>query len=267
MGENTRNGKAVLVVSFGTSYPQTREKTIDKIEEEIHLAYPEFALYRAWTSKMIIRKLWERDGVHIPTVLEAMEQMKADGIREVVIQPTHVLNGIENEQMIRDAAAFEADFDRILLGAPLLTSQEDNERVIRTVLEDAHLNEEDALVFMGHGTSHFANSIYAALDYQFKDMGYPNVFMGTVEAYPSMESLMKLVCQRAPRRVILAPFMIVAGDHAANDLSGEEDSWKTMFEDAGFQVECRLKGLGEYPGIRRIFVDHIREALSKKEKK
>ena len=265
-GKKSDTEKGILVVSFGTSYPETREKTIDKIEEEIHESYPDFALYRAWTSGMIIRKILKRDGVRICNVTEAMEQMRADGIREVVVQPTHVLNGIENDQMIRDAGAFEKDFDRIVFGAPLLTSQEDNERVIQAVAEDIPLKEDEALVFMGHGTAHFANSIYAALDYQFKDRGYKNVFMGTVEAYPSMESLMKMVCQNSPRRVILAPFMIVAGDHASNDMSGDEDSWKSEFETAGFQVECRMKGLGEYPEIRQIFIDHVRDALALNEK-
>ena len=265
-GKKSDTEKGILVVSFGTSYPETREKTIDKIEEEIHESYPDFALYRAWTSGMIIRKILKRDGVRICNVTEAMEQMRADGIREVVVQPTHVLNGIENDQMIRDAGAFEKDFDRIVFGAPLLTSQEDNERVIQAVVREMPLKEDEALVFMGHGTSHFANSIYAALDYQFKDRGYKNVFMGTVEAYPSMESLMKMVCQNSPRRVILAPFMIVAGDHASNDMSGDEDSWKSEFEAAGFQVECRMKGLGEYPEIRQIFIDHVRDALALNEK-
>lgn len=260
-GKRKDTDKGILVVSFGTSYPETREKTIDKIEEEIQKACPDFAVYRAWTSGMIIRKILKRDGIRIFTVTEAMEQMRLDGIQEVVVQPTHVLNGIENDQMIQDAMAFKKDFGRIVFGSPLLTSQEDNERVIQAVTEEMPLKEDEALVFMGHGTTHFANSIYAALDYQFKDRGYKNIFMGTVEAYPSMESLMKLVRQNSPRRVILAPFMIVAGDHASNDMSGDEDSWKAEFEAAGFQVECRMKGLGEYPEIRRIFIDHVQDAV------
>jgi len=114
---------------------------------------------------------------------------------------------------------------------------------------------------MGHGTPHYANAIYAALDYTFKDLGYHNLFMGTVEAYPSMESLLRFVRKQNPSCIHLAPFMIVAGDHARNDLAGDDaDSWKSQFEQAGYPVLCHLKGLGEYEGIRQIFLRHISEA-------
>lgn len=254
--------KAILVVSFGTSYHQTREKTIDQIEADIQKAYPDRKIYRAWTSKMILRKLKIRDGIHIDNVEEAMKAMHRGGVTDVIIQPTHVINGIENDLMREDALAFQDRFVRITFGAPLLTSEQDSRQVIQ-VLTDAWggLPKEEALVLMGHGTQHYANAIYAALDYTFKDFGYKNIFMGTVEAYPSMDSLLKQVGDYHPTRIHLAPFMIVAGDHAQNDLAGDgEDSWKFRFEKAGYEVACHLKGLGEYEGIRRIFLRHIEEA-------
>lgn len=254
-------GNAILAVSFGTSHADTREKTIDRIEEDIRKAYPDDKVYRAWTSKMIIKKIWNRDGVKIFNVKEAMEQMKADGITNVLVQPTHVINGIENDLMQEDVKAYADAFESISFGTPLLTTEEDNIRVAKAVAEDFQPGKENALVLMGHGTSHYANSVYAALDYRFKDMGYDNIFLGTVEAYPSLVSLMKQVHAYHPKKVILAPFMIVAGDHAKNDLSSEEeDSWRSQFEKEGFQVECLLKGLGENETIRQIFIDHIEEA-------
>lgn len=255
--------KGLLVVSFGTSVNATREKTIDAIEGALRDAFLEYTVYRAWTSGMIIRKLLKRDGVRIDTVTEAMERMLADGVTEVVVQPTHVINGIENDRMTADALAFKERFDRISFGTPLLTSEEDSKAVIRAVMEEhKELPDKEALVFMGHGTTHYANTVYAALDYMFKDMGYPNVFLGTVEAYPSLETLMKLVRAHGAKRVTLAPFMVVAGDHAMNDMSSEdEDSWRSRFEAAGFEVNCVLKGLGEYEGVRRLYVQHVKDAI------
>lgn len=254
--------KAILVVSFGTSFNTTREKTIDKIEEAIGAAYPGYQVYRAWTSKMIIAKLLRRDGVKISTVVEALEQMHADGVTHLLVQPTHIVNGIENDQMKEDVLARKGDFEQIAIGTPLLTSTEDSEQVIRAIMaEFPDLQKEEALVFMGHGTTHYANSIYAALDYTFKDLGYENVFLGTVEAYPSLENLLKLVKARKPKKICLAPFMVVAGDHAIHDMSGEdEDSWRSRFEQAGFATACVMKGLGEYEGIRRIYLNHVKAA-------
>lgn len=254
--------KAILAVSFGTSHDDTRKVTIDAIEKDMKNAFPDYILYRAWTSKMIIKKLKTRDNVHVFTVREAMEQMKKDGITDVLVQPTHVINGIENDLMKEDALAYRDEFHSISFGDPLLTSAEDNLAVIKAVAEEfSGLTKDQVLVLMGHGTTHFANSIYAALDYTFKDKGYKNIFLGTVEAYPSMESLMRMVKEYAPSKVVLAPFMIVAGDHAKNDMAGDDpESWYSQFKAEGFQVEPVIKGLGEYPGIRNILVDHLRAA-------
>lgn len=257
--------KAILVVSFGTSHNDTRAVTIDAIERDIQAAFPQYRIYRAWTSKMILAKLLRRDGEKIPTVREAMEEMCRDGITHVVVQPTHVINGVENDLMKEDALAYRDSFSSIVFGDPLLTSEEDTSAVIQAVAEEFHdLRADEALVLMGHGTTHFANSIYAAMDYQFKDSGYPNIFLGTVEAYPSMMSLQRLLRAYGPKKVILAPFMIVAGDHAKHDMAGDdEESWYSQFKAAGYQVECVVRGLGEYSGVRKLFIKHVTEALER----
>ena len=257
---NTQTKKAILAVSFGTSHEDTRKVTIDAIEDSMRDAFPDYPVYRAWTSKMIIRKLKNRDNIIVPTVREAMEQMISDGITDVLVQPTHVINGIENDLMKEDALSYRDSFHSISFGDPLLTTEEDSHKVIAAIAEEfSNITKKQALVFIGHGTTHFANSIYAALDYTFKDKGYHNFFLGTVEAYPSMESLKKMVKAYQPEEVVLAPFMIVAGDHAKNDMAGDDpESWYSQFKDEGYEVKAVLKGLGEYKGIRRLFIDHIR---------
>lgn len=255
--------KAILVVSFGTSHEDTRKVTIDAIEEAIGKTYPDYTIYRAWTSKMIIKKLKNRDNVIVPTVREAMEKMAEDGITDVVVQPTHVINGIENDLMKEDALSYRDRFHSILFGDPLLTTTEDSHRVIEAITHEfPQLTDRQALVLMGHGTTHFSNAIYAALDYTFKDAGYPNIFLGTVEAYPSLDSILKLVKCYGPEEIILAPFMIVAGDHAKNDMAGDDpDSWYSRFTEEGYKVSTVLKGLGQYPEIRQIFIDHIGQVI------
>lgn len=255
--------KAILVVSFGTSYHETREKNIDKIEEDIAKAYPDHKIYRAWTSKMILKKLWERDQIKILSVVEAIEQLIKDGITDLFVQPTHIINGIENDIMKDEILGYKEHFTKVLFGDPLLTTEEDNEKVIKALADRySDLKSDEALVFMGHGTTHYSNSVYAALDYAFKDFGYKNIFVGTVEAYPAVESVLKAVETFNPSKIHLAPLMVVAGDHARNDLAGdEEDSWKKIFEEKGFDVVCHLEGLGEYEEIRKIYLEHIKREI------
>ena len=259
--EETR--RAILVVSFGTSYEETRKVTIDAIEQEIGDAHPDYKIYRAWTSKMILKNLKKRDNIHYDTVTEAFLRMREDGITDVVVQPTHVINGIENDLMTQEALAFRNDFHSILFGDPLLTTMEDNDYMIEAIRKEfPDLADDEVLVLMGHGTTHYSNAIYAALDYTFKDRGYPNIFLGTVEAYPSMESLLHMIKEFQPRRVVLAPFMIVAGDHAQNDMAGDDpESWRCQLEAAGFPVTCVLKGLGEYKSVRKLFLQHVDAAI------
>lgn len=256
--------KAVLAVSFGTTHDETRRKTIDAIEADLAAAFPDRTVYRAWTSGMIIERLRKRDGISIRNVRQAMEKMHDDGISEILVQPTHILNGVENERMQKDVMAYRDAFAKISFGEPLLTSQEDCDRIIR-IMNDAYpeiaADPSHALILMGHGTTHYANFLYAALDYRFKDLGYPNIFVGTVEAWPSMETLLKQVKEYAPSRITLAPFMIVAGEHALKDMAGDDpQSWHSRFRSLGVPTECVLKGLGEYEGVRALIAEHARAA-------
>ena len=252
--------KAILAVSFGTSYEDTRKKTIEAIEHTLEHHFPDHKMYRAWTSRMILKKIKIRDGIHIDSVPEAMAHMKADGITDVIIQPTHVINGVENDRMKTDALSFRDSFHSIVFGAPLLSSESDNEAVVNAVASEfSWITDKDALVLMGHGTTHYANTVYAALDYRCKEMGFKNILLGTVEAFPSMQSRMRMVKEYQPKKVILAPFMIVAGDHARHDMAGDDpDSWYSQFVSAGYQVECVMKGLGEYDGVRELFAEHAK---------
>ena len=254
--------KGLLVVSFGTSVNETREKTIDVIEQELAKACQDHQLYRAWTSRMIIRKLKERDQVQIDTVKEAFARMLADGVTEVIVQPTHVIKGIENDQMMEEIRSFADRFESIRVGKALLSSEEDFRQAIAAVMEEHQdLGEQEALVLMGHGTEHHVNPVYAALDYMFKDLGYGNVHVGTVEAYPSFDSMLRLLKASHAKKVRLAQFMVVAGDHAMNDMAGEEeDSWKSLLEAEGYEVSCALKGLGEYKGIQKLYAEHAVQA-------
>ena len=246
--------KAILVVSFGTSFPDTCKKTIDVIEQRIGEHFSDYKIYRAWTSKMIMAKLLARDNIKINNVTEAMEQMITDGITEVI-------DGIENDLMKEDALAFKNHFERITFGDPLLTTQQDHVEIVNAICQEfSDLPSDCALILMGHGTSHYANDVYAALDYRFKDLGHDNIHLATVEGYPTLENVIRLVKEQGAKKVILTPFMIVAGDHARNDMSGEdEDSWKNQFQAAGYEVECCLKGLGEYPAVQNMLIRHVTE--------
>ncbi len=261
-GEKRERKQAILAVSFGTTCEEARKTAIEAVEQEFSEAFPGWPVYRAWTSGIIRRKLREREGLLIDSVPEAMERMRADGITDVLIQPTHMVNGIENERMKADALARQEEFLSLTFGEPLLSGTADCEAVIRAVQEEfSSLPRDEALVLMGHGTTHHANSVYAALDYQFKNSGSPNVYLGTVEAYPSMETILSMLREARPARITLAPFMIVAGEHARNDMAGEgEESWKKRLEKEGFEVACVMKGLGEYPAVRKLLVRHLKEA-------
>ena len=163
--------------------------------------------------------------------------------------------------MKEDALAFKNHFERITFGDPLLTTQQDHVEIVNAICQEfSDLPSDCALILMGHGTSHYANDVYAALDYRFKDLGHDNIHLATVEGYPTLENVIRLVKEQGAKKVILTPFMIVAGDHARNDMSGEdEDSWKNQFQAAGYEVECCLKGLGEYPAVQNMLIRHVTE--------
>ncbi len=152
----------------------------------------------------------------------------------------------------------------VVFGTPLLTTTEDQRNVLNCLLSEySTLSSDEALVLMGHGTTHYANAVYAALDYMLKEMGHPNIFMGTVEAYPDLNTLISQIKKTSAKRVHLCPFMFVAGDHANHDMAGKQkDSWKSLFESAGYEVICHIKGLGEYKEIRKIYLEHLKKAAA-----
>lgn len=253
--------KGLLVVSFGTSHRDTLENTIVQIENRLKEAFPDHSFYRAFTSGMVIRILKHRDGVQTLTVEEALSRMKQEGISEVLVQPTHVLHGVENDLMLKEIHRVKDDFKSVRVGRPLLSATSDYRKAAEELaVELSTGSEEEALLFMGHGTSHYTNSSYAALEYVFRDKGYKHVYVGTVEAYPSLDTILPRLKRKAYKGICLTPFMIVSGDHAINDMAGEEDSWRDILSREGYQVECILKGLGEYKGIQDIFIEHAREA-------
>lgn len=256
--------QAILVVSFGTSYNDSREKTIGAVEKAITDAFPDYEVRRAFTSQIIIDKLAERDGLEIDNVEQALQRLVDDGFGTLIVQPTHVMNGYEYDEMLAAVQPFESNFADVRYGKPLLTSMEDYVEVEEALMAEVPEAQEEgtAVVFMGHGTKHFANATYGAFDYRLKYDGYKNVFMTTVEGFPDFDAAIKGVGELGADKVVLYPFMIVAGDHANNDMAGdEEDSLKTAFKKEGYEVDCVIKGLGEYKGIQEMFVEHTRAAI------
>lgn len=253
--------KAILVVSFGTSHLDTMEKTIAAIENEIQETFPEYQVYRAFTSGMILKKLQKTNGLVYQNVQGALEQMASDGIEQVIVQPTHIINGFEYDKMREEMSGFEDKFQSIRAGKPLLSTADDYKKAVHAVMEDAELEEEEALVLMGHGTEHHANSAYPALEYTAHLLGYRQVIVGTVEGFPDLSDVITKLEIGNLKKALLMPFMVVAGDHAKNDMAGDEDSWKQKLEKAGYEVRTAVKGLGEIKGIRKIFIEHVREAM------
>lgn len=254
-------GKAILAVSFGTSHLDTLDKTIGAIERNIEEHFPEYRLYRAFTSGIILKKLKKTKGLEFYNVKEAMERMAADGMDTVIVQPTHIINGIENDRMLEDLMAYADRFQKIRVGKPLLSSVDDYKKAIHAVMEEVELAEDETLVLMGHGTDHHANSAYPTLEYTFHLLGYRQVLVGTVEGFPDLNNVLTKLEITGTKKVVLMPFMVVAGDHAKHDMAGEEDSWKSELEGEGYEVRTILKGLGELKGIQNLFVEHIEEVI------
>ena len=258
----TMTERAVLAVSFGTSHRDTLEKNIAAIEAELAAAFPERTVRRAFTSGMILRKL-AGEGTHIDNVPQALERLLAEGCTDVVVQPTHVMNGEEYHKLLAQAEPYRARFARMSFGRPLLTAAEDYAALGRALMEALPAQRADtAVLYMGHGSEHQANSAYALMEYAFHDLGRKDVVIGTVEGYPGFgEALRRLKERPQVRRVELRPLMTVAGDHAKNDLAGdEEDSWRRRLEAEGYETVCVLTGLGEHPAVRALFVEHARQA-------
>lgn len=253
--------KAVLVVSFGTSYKETREKTIEPCEALIASAFEGYDFYRAFTSNIVIRKIARVENIKINNSVEALETLAQAGYEEVLVQSLHLICGEEYSKLKEQVESFKDRFKKLKLGRPLLTGIADYKAAIEAVKKQLpSLKEGEGVVFMGHGTTHEAHSAYCALDYMFDQEDLP-VYIGTVEGYPEIEQVMKCLRKANIHKVYLMPFMLVAGDHAINDMAGdEEDAWKSILEAEGFEVECILRGLGENPAIRERFLIHAREA-------
>ena len=211
--------KAILVVSFGTSYHDTLEKTILATEEAIAQANPGWEVRRAFTSAIIMRKLLARDNLQIDSVAQAMAKLEAEGFTHVAVQPTHVMHGEEYEKLLSMLEPYRLSM-KIRVGQPLLNSQEDYEQVAKALLSWLP-QQEDALVLMGHGTAHFANSAYGQLEQNLQDLR-ETVYVATVEGYPTLDRVIRSLASRPEiKTVTLAPLMLVAGDHARNDMAGE----------------------------------------------
>ncbi len=266
--DNPRNQDGIgetelLVVSFGTSYNDNRRLTIGAIEEAMEAAFPELSVRRAFTSQIIIDRVKNRDGEVIDNVGEALDRAAANGVKALVVQPTHLMDGLEYNDLVNEVAQYSDAFASISIGEPLLTSDEDFQTVAK-VLADITASYDDgktAICFMGHGTEAESNTIYARMQRVLADNGYSNYFIGTVEAEPTLDDVLALVQAGDYQRVVLEPMMIVAGDHANNDMAGDEEaSWKNVFASAGYEVECVLKGLGEFESIQNLLVEHARAA-------
>ncbi len=247
--------RAILVVSFGTSHPDALKNCIETTENAIFSTLPDFEHRRAFTSQFIIRKLAKRDGVFIDNPQEALERLKNEGFRSVVVQPLHILPGYEYHEIF-DAVMKERErktFKSLQLGEPLIYNNEDYDEIVEGM--KAQLTMEDSgttCILMGHGTNHFSNACYYCLQSHMLEAGL-NAYIANVEGDPSLECLIQKLKQKDIRKVLLMPFMLVAGDHAKNDMAGERESWKTLLEDEGFGVEVCLRGLGENERLREIF--------------
>lgn len=254
--------EALLAVSFGTSHQDTLEKTITAIEDDLKVAFPEKSLYRAFTSGMILRVLEVR-GIQIDDVKTALEKLIQAQYTHVLIQPTHIMNGDEYDKLCRQAREFQGQFTEFKIGTPLLTAVEDYKKTAEALVAILPQQMADtAIIFMGHGTTHHANSAYTMLEYVLHDMGRTDILIGTVEGYPALSEVINRLKERGDvTKLSLYPLMIVAGDHAKNDLAGDEDdAWRSQLTALGYEVTCTLMGLGEYAGIRQIFVNHAENA-------
>ena len=256
---------AVLAVSFGTSYRETREATIGAIETALENAFPQWEVRRAFTSQMIINKLKQRDGIEVDNVKEALKRAAADGIRRLVVQPTHLMDGFEYNDVKQELEAYRDAFDDLVLGAPLLDSEKDIADIIAAITDATaeYCDGQTAVAFMGHGSEAAANGIYSRLQAELRKAGFGNYYIGTVEAKPDLEDMLAAMeADASYQRVVLQPLMVVAGDHAANDMAGdEEDSWKSVLERRGYPVTCILKGLGELDAVRRMYAAHALAAM------
>ena len=279
IGENE-----LLVVSFGTSYNDSRVNDIKSIEDALQEAYPDWSVRRAFTAQIIINHIQARDGEKIDNMTQALERAVANGVKNLVVQPTHLMHGAEYDEMCAAIDEYRDQFESVSIAEPLLGEvgsdatviNADKEAVAKAITAaaveasgfdslEAAKEAGAAFVFMGHGTAHVAKVSYSQMSAQMQQLGYENVFIGTVEGEPeetACESVIEKVRAAGYTTVILRPLMVVAGDHANNDMAGsDDDSWKPMFEDAGFTVDCQIAGLGGIAEIQALYIAHTQAAI------
>ena len=276
--------KELLVVSFGTSFNDSRVADIKSIEDALQAANPDWSVRRAFTAQIIINHIQARDGEKIDNMEQALERAVANGVKQLVVQPTHLMHGAEYDEMCAAIDKVRDKFESVEIAEPMLGEvgndatviNADKEAVAKAVVAAA-LSESGyestaaakeagvAYVLMGHGTAHVAKVTYSQMATQMDKLGYENVFIGTVEGEPedtSCEAVIAAVKEAGYTTVVLRPLMVVAGDHANNDMAGaDEDSWKTMFEAAGLTVNCQISGLGRIADVQALYVAHTKAAI------
>ncbi|WP_371378489.1 sirohydrochlorin cobaltochelatase [Sporomusa aerivorans] len=264
--------KAILVVSFGTTFPETMKTTIEATENKIRAEFPDYEVRRAFSSRIIIKRLAERDGIKVDTEKQALDRLKAEGYTEVIVQPMQITPGEEYELIagvVKHAQAAK-DFEKIAIGRPVLyyMGQEgQNDDYLAAVKAVATqfpaLKKNEAVMLMGHGGPHPATAAYGVLQAKLNDAGYKNAYVFTVEGYPTFEGAIEKLKADKVKKVTLMPFMLVAGDHANNDMAGDEkDSFKSQLIAAGFKVDTYIHGLGENAAIQDIYVEHVKDAIA-----
>ena len=267
-GDEMAEKKGILIVSFGTSMPEAR-KAIDTLVDAARTAYPEMEVRVAYTSNIIRRKILKEQGLDIPTPTKALAQMNDERFTHVYVQPTHIIPGEEYEDLESVVEGFAGmrgkyGFEHIALGKPLLTNAEDCNIMAGILARRFAAEKGKTIVLMGHGTpEHMAHALYSQLQIALDKARFGRFAVGTVEITPVFEDVLARVKKTGSRRVLLAPFMIVAGDHANNDLADPEDpeSWFSRFKKAGYTVETSLVGIGEYPEIVKLFTENLKALI------
>lgn len=255
----------ILVTSFGTSFANSRHITIGAIESDIREAFPGYDVRRAFTAQIIIDHIEKDTGRHIDNFEEAMDKIVADGVTELIVQPTHLMDGYEYTDIKNSLADYEDKFEKCALGATLLASKEDQIAVAKAIKEAmaSYEDEDTAICLMGHGTEADSNSIYATMQQVFTDLGYTNYFVATVEAEPTFDGVATAAKEAGYTKAVLRPLMVVAGDHANNDMADPDDpeSFISVMKAAGFEVQCVIEGLGQLDTIDDIYVSHVQDAI------
>ena len=250
------NEQAVVITSFGTSVSEARA-SITAVEEVLSAAASGNVYVRAFTSPTIRRILKER-GEDVPSLTEALERLSADGVQRVIVQPTHLLYGYEYDKLKAEAEKFADRFESVTVGRPLLSDNSDIQRFAFHLSQDHPVEEGAVVVFMGHGTEHFANAAYPALQTALNLLGRKDIYIGTVEGWPGLEDVLRQLEPGGPRRIELLPLMLVAGDHARNDMAGD---WKSRLEEAGYAVTCTFTGLGQLAWVQKMYQEKLAALL------